>query len=40
MLMVKEKFKEPPREMVVWDVIKDISPLKKWGGDIYNGKDL
>lgn len=32
-LRVKEKFKEPPREMVIWDVIEDTNPLNK--GDVY-----
>jgi hypothetical protein len=40
MLRVKEKFKEPPKEMVIWDVIEDTSPLNKWDGDIYNEKYL
>ena len=35
-LMVEEKLKEPPKELVVWDMIEDMSPLNKWDGDIYN----
>ena len=37
-LRVKEKFKEPPKEMVIWDVIEDTNPLKKWDGPICNEK--
>jgi len=37
-LSVKEKFKEPPKEMVIWDVIEDTNPLNKWDGYIYNEK--
>jgi len=31
-LRVKEKFKEPPKEMVIWDVIEDTNPLNNWDG--------
>lgn len=37
-LRVKEKFKEPPKEMVMWDVIEDTNPLKKWDGYLCNEK--
>jgi hypothetical protein len=40
MLRVKEKFKEPPKEMVIWDVIEDTSPLEKCDGDLYNEKNV
>lgn len=39
MLNVNKKFKEPLKEMVVWDVIEDTSPLNKYNGDFYNEKD-
>jgi len=39
MLRVKKKYKEPPMEMLIWDVIEDISPLYQWDGDLYNKKD-
>ena len=39
-LMVEEKLKEPPKELVVWDMIEDTSPLHKWDGDIYNDKNI
>ena len=26
--------------MVIWDVIEDTSPLKKWDGDFYHEKYL
>ena len=39
-LRVKEKFKEPPKEMVISDVIWDTNPLKKWDGSLCNGKDI
>lgn len=39
MLNVNKKFKEPLKEMVVWDVIEDTSPLNKYNGDFYNKKD-
>jgi len=39
-LRVKEKFKEPPKEMVIWDVIEDTNPLNKWDGNICNEKDI
>ena len=29
-LRVKKKFKEPTKEMVIWDVIEDTNPLNKW----------
>jgi len=32
-LRVKEKFKEPPKKMVIWDVIEDTNSLNKW--DVY-----
>ena len=38
-LRVKEKFKEPPKEMVIWDVIEDTNPLNKLDGYICNEKD-
>jgi hypothetical protein len=38
-LRVKEKFKEPPKEMVIWDVIEDTNPLNKWDGYLCNEKD-
>lgn len=38
-LMVKEKFKEPPKEMVIWDVIEDKNPVNKWDGYLCNEKD-
>ena len=38
-LRVKENFKEPPKEMVAWDIIEDTRPLNKWDGDIYNDKN-
>ena len=38
MLRVKKKYKEPPMEMLIWDVIEDISPLYQWDGDLYNKK--
>ena len=38
-LRVNENFKEAPKEMVVWDLIEDTSPLNTWDGDIYNEKD-
>ena len=39
-LRVNENFKEAPKEMAVWDLIEDTSPLNTWDGDIYNEKDL
>ena len=38
-LRVNENFKEAPKEMAVWDLIEDTSPLNTWDGDIYNKKD-
>ena len=38
MLNVNKRFKEPLKEMVVWDVIKDTSPLNKYNRDFYNEK--
>ena len=38
-LRVNENFKEEPKKMVVWDLIKDTSPLNTWDDDIYNEKD-
>ena len=38
-LRVKEKFKEPPKEMVIWDVIEDRNPLNNWDGFFCNEKD-
>ena len=38
-LRVKENFKEPLKEMVVWDIIEDTSPLNTWDDDLYNEKD-
>ena len=38
-LRVKEKFKEPTKEMVIWDVIEDTNPLNKWDGYLCNEKD-
>ena len=35
-LRVNENFKEAPKEMVVWDLIEDTSPLNTWDGDPYN----
>jgi hypothetical protein len=40
MLRVKEKFKEPLKEIVIWDVIEDTSPLEKCDVDIYNEKNV
>ena len=37
-LRVKENFKEPPKELVIWEVIEDIIPLKKWDGNLCNEK--
>ena len=39
-LRVNENFKEAPKEMAVWDLIEDTSPLNTWDGDIYNEKDI
>ena len=39
-LMVEEKLKEPPKELVVWDMIEDMSPLNKSDGDLYNDKNI
>ena len=39
-LRVNENFKEAPKEMAVWDLIEDTSPLNTWDGDLYNEKDL
>ena len=39
-LRVNENFKEAPKEMAVWDLIEEISPLNTWDGDLYNDKDL
>ena len=38
-LRVNENFKEAPKEMTVWDLIEEISPLNTWDGDLYNEKD-
>ena len=38
-LRVNENFKEAPKEMAVWDLIEDTSPLNTWDGDLYNEKD-
>ncbi len=38
-LRVNDNFKEAPKEMVVWDLIEDTSPLNTSDGDIYNEKD-
>jgi len=38
-LRVKEKLKEPPKEMVIWDVIEDANHLNKWDGYLCNEKD-
>lgn len=38
-LKVKEKFKEPPKEMVICDVIEDTNPLNNWDGYFCNVKD-
>jgi hypothetical protein len=40
MLRLKENIKDPPKEMVIWDVIEDKSPLNKWDGDPYNEKQI
>ena len=37
-LRVNENFKEAPKEMAVWDLIEDTSPLNTWDGDLYNEK--
>ena len=37
-LRVKENFKEPPKELVIWDVIEDTNPLNKWDGYLCNEK--
>ena len=37
-LRVNENFKGAPKEMAVWDLIEEISPLNTWDGDIYNEK--
>ena len=37
-LKVKKKFKDPLKEMVLWDIIEDTSPLKKWDEHIYSEK--
>ena len=39
-LRVEEKLKEPLKELVVWDMIEDTSPLNKWGGYLYNDKNI
>ena len=39
-LRVKENFKEPPKELVIWDVIEDTNPLNKWDGNLCNEKDI
>ena len=39
-LRVNENFKEAPKEMAVWDLIEEISPLNTWDGNIYNDKYL
>ena len=31
-LRVNENFKEAPKEMAVWDLIEDTSPLNTWDG--------
>ena len=36
---VNENFLEAPKEMAVWDLIEDTSPLNTWDGDLYNEKD-
>ena len=38
-LRVNENFKEAPKEMAVWDLIEDTSPLNTWDGDLYNEKN-
>jgi len=38
-LRVKEKFKEPPKEIVIWDVIEDTNPLTNWDGYFCNEID-
>ena len=38
-LRVNENFKEAPKEMAVWDLIEDTSPLNTWDDDIYNEED-
>ena len=40
MLSVKEKFKEPPKEMTIWVVIDEKSHLNRWDGNTYNEIDL
>ena len=37
-LRVNENFKEAPKEMAVWDLIEDTSPLNTWDDDLYNEK--
>ena len=37
-LRVKEKFKEPPKEMVIWHVIEDTNPFKKLDESLCNEK--
>ena len=39
-LTVAEKLKEPPKELVVWDMIEYTSPLNKWDGNLYNDKNI
>ena len=39
-LRVKEKIKEPPKELVVWDMRENTSPLNKWDGDLCNDKNI
>ena len=33
------KFQGAQKEMAVWDLIEDTSPLNTWDGDLYNEKD-
>ena len=39
-LRVNENFKEAPKEIAVWDLIEDTSPLNTWDDDLYNEEDL
>ena len=39
-LRVNENFKEATKEMEVWDLIEEISPLNTWDDDLYNEEDL